>query len=91
MALSGFGMAHSYRTLNHWVLVTAEIVLFVFTTVALAYLSAVQEWAWFLVVSIIATVIFIVTKVFEAWPGAKTSLHSTTWPRRSPPPPCNTV
>src|SRR5262249_39912596 len=44
---------------------------FFFTTVALAYLSAVQNWAWFLVLSIIATVIFVVVRVFEAWPRAK--------------------
>lgn len=63
-------MAHSYRPCVHWVLAIIQIVLFA-AAVTSAYLSEEKQWTWFLGVSILATILFAVTKAFEAFPGAK--------------------
>jgi hypothetical protein len=63
-------MAHSYRTPVHWGLAIVQIVLFI-AAVLSAYLSEEKQWTWFLGISILTTILFAVTKVFETFPGAK--------------------
>ncbi|OAI05655.1 hypothetical protein A1353_10800 [Methylomonas methanica] len=63
-------MAHSNRLRVHWLLVIAEILLFVAAVVS-AYLSEVNNWSWFVGVSALATIAFAIIKVLEAVPEAK--------------------
>lgn len=63
-------MAHSNRIRLHWSFVILEVALFVAAIVS-AYLSASHEWTGFVLVSFLATVLFVILKVFEALPIAK--------------------
>jgi hypothetical protein len=63
-------MAHSNRLKVHWILVLFEVVLFIAAIVS-TYLSTINNWAWFIVLSIVATIIFLIVKIFEAVPAAR--------------------
>ena len=63
-------MAHSNRILLHWSFVVLEVLLFVAAIVS-AYLSETNEWTSFALVSIVATLLFVALKLFEAFPAAK--------------------
>ena len=55
-------MAHSNRIKLHWSFVILEVLLFVSAIVS-AYLSESHEWAGFLLVSIVATFLFVILKL----------------------------
>src|SRR6266496_978506 len=63
-------MAHSNRIKLHWSFVILEVTLFV-AAIGSAYLSESHEWTGFVLVSIAATGLFVLLKVFEALPAAK--------------------
>lgn len=63
-------MPHSNRISLHWSLVVIEVLLFVASTVC-AYLSQVQSWGGFIVVSVVATLVFAGLKFLEARPAVK--------------------
>lgn len=63
-------MAHSNRLSIHWLLVLCEIAIFIGTVVT-AYLSEVENWQWFVPFSGILIVLYIVVKLFDAFPQAK--------------------
>lgn len=63
-------MAHSNRTRLHWSFVAIEIILFIAASVC-AYLSQVSDWTGFIVVSVIATILFALIKILEAVPAAR--------------------
>jgi hypothetical protein len=63
-------MSHSNHLKVHWWIVGAEIFLFIVAIVA-AYLSKVGEWKGFFALSLVATVVFAIVKLFEAMPAAK--------------------
>jgi hypothetical protein len=66
-------MTHSNRVGLHLVLVFFEVLLFIAAIVS-AYLSQVNAWSGFIIVSVIATVIFSVLKIIDAMPTLRTLL-----------------
>jgi len=63
-------MAHSDRLNVHWSLVISEIILFVFALISV-YLSKTEKWSWFIFLSALSTIIFIIVKIFDAVPAAR--------------------
>ena len=63
-------MSNSNHNKIHWLLVIAEILLFISAIVS-AYFSQMAQWSNFLWVSVTATAIFIALKVIEAVPTSR--------------------
>ena len=63
-------MSHSNRLKLHWLFVVAEIGLFI-AAVVTAYFSEVNSWSWFVIVSIVAVIIFAALKIVDACPMAR--------------------
>lgn len=64
-------MSHSNRIHFHLFLVLVEVVLFMAAVVFLAYLAEEKNWDLFIGVSIFATILFTIVKIFEANPALK--------------------
>lgn len=63
-------MAQSNRLRLHWFLVVAEIVIFIATTVAMAYFGKNAKWVPFFWTAGVATLLYIGVKILNAWPRA---------------------
>lgn len=63
-------MAHSNRIKLHKFFPVIEVILFI-AAVFSSYLSQINDWPRFTIVSVIATLLFIIIKVFEARPELK--------------------
>jgi hypothetical protein len=54
----------------HWLLTISEIFIFILAIVSV-YLSETSEWKWFLYITIVSVVLYVVIKILEAYPAAK--------------------
>lgn len=63
-------MAHSNRLHVHWALVILEVILFI-AAIVTTYLSQVNNWVSYIVLSVAMTIGFIIVKIFEAMPSAR--------------------
>jgi|SRR5450830_644028 len=61
-------MAHSNRIRIHWSLIVIEVIVFM-CAIGSAYLSQVNAWSGFLGLSIGATILFSILKIFDASPA----------------------
>ncbi len=63
-------MVHSNKLKVHWSVVSIEIVLFVIALIS-AYFSKTGQWSLFIFLSAVATLLFVIVKIYNAVPAAR--------------------